>query len=494
MKIVFTSVVFAALTASVAGFAPPSSSLMASRSTSSVVSGTTKSFLPNTNTNTDSSSLLKGTPGDEQNLDVVVYDMLTISGFVYTFRNIRDIVRDHGATVGDGRDCKSGHDVDHGDVEVKKSMWPFSKAPKEAKRVNFYRPELIITDKGAQVNNFNRNFQYAVTPPAIAEFIANNRKFLSETDGGDFLFDETETERKGPFNFEIKWQDQLEDNMKMVDFDDSFSTDGGGLVYGLIVNLTKKWVCIVFRGTIGGTDISTDRNFVLDKSHYKSTTGGENPGTHEGFTKYMFEERECDYIKRPHIDRIIASVSDAFEKNPDIVGKDFKLYTTGHSLGGGLSNLFAFHAAQLKGKNDESVKHFPKTVTAITYAAPVIGDDAFNKEYQALEKEGVLRHIRISNEGDVVPTYKIPIPFAVKGDSSKYTQNGVNLFLRNEQQLEVDYRNTKTTMSQLQLNLMKTLNTHLLPEYEKRLNLQQNKEVFQQTIEEIYQEAGDYTK
>lgn len=486
MKIVFTSFVFAALTASVAGFAP--SSLTASRSTS-VLSD--NSCLPNT----DYFSVLKATAGDDQNLDAVVYDMLTMSRFVYTFRNIRDVVRDHGATVGDGRDCRSGNDIDHHDEEVKKSFWPFSRKPEEAKRVEFYRPELIITDKGAQINNMNRNFKYAVTPPAIAEFIANNRKFLTETEKGDFLFDESETERKEPFRFEGKWQDQLEDNVKMVDFDDSFSTDGGGLVYGLLVNLTKKWVCIVFRGTIGGTDISTDRNFVLDKTRYKSTTGEGSPGTHEGFTKYMFEERECDYIKRPHIDRIIASVSDAFEKNPDIVGKDFKLYTTGHSLGGGLSNLFAFHTAQLKAKNDDAVKHLPKTVTAITYAAPVIGNDDFNKEYQSLEKQGVLRHIRISNEGDVVPTNNIPIPFAVKGNSREYTQNGVNLFLRPEEKMVVDYRNTKSTLSQMRLNVLKTLETHLLPEYEKRMDLQQNKEVFQQTIEEIYQQkAGDFTR
>ena len=209
MKIVFTSFVFAALTASVAGFAP--SSLTASRSTS-VLSD--NSCLPNT----DYFSVLKATAGDDQNLDAVVYDMLTMSRFVYTFRNIRDVVRDHGATVGDGRDCRSGNDIDHHDEEVKKSFWPFSRKPEEAKRVEFYRPELIITDKGAQINNMNRNFKYAVTPPAIAEFIANNRKFLTETEKGDFLFDESETERKEPFRFEGKWQDQLEDNVKMVDF------------------------------------------------------------------------------------------------------------------------------------------------------------------------------------------------------------------------------------------------------------------------------------
>ena len=264
-------------------------------------------------------------------------------------------------------------------------------------------------------------------------------------------------------------------------------------MYGLIVNLTRKWVCVVFRGTVGLTDMKTDRDFNLDYDKYKSSLGGK-PGTHAGFTQYLFNERECDYVKRPYIERMIASVNDVFEKNPDIVGNDFKLYTTGHSLGGALANLFAFSVAHLKAQNDPSVKDFPKKVQAITFAAPVVGNDDFNKEYQSLEKEGFLRHIRISNQGDVVPTNNVFIPFAVKGNSYEYTQNGVNLFLHPDKKLEVIYRNTKTTLSQIQLNLMNTLKNHLVPEYKNRMALQDNKEVFKQTVEEIYQEAGDFTK
>ena len=50
-------------------------------------------------------------------LKSVVGDMLDISEFVYTFRTVRDVVRDHGETVGDGRDCKTERGVEHGDAE-----------------------------------------------------------------------------------------------------------------------------------------------------------------------------------------------------------------------------------------------------------------------------------------------------------------------------------------------------------------------------------------
>ena len=131
----------------------------------------------------------------------------------------------------------------------------------------------------------------------------------------------------------------------------------------------------------------------------------------------------------------------------------------------------------------------------MTFAAPVIGNICFNKEYQSLEKKGFLRHVRISNEGDVVPTSNIPFPIslAIKGDSSNFTQNGVNLFLLPEGKMVTSYRNTKTSYSQMQLNVKNTLNNHLFPEYVKRVNLHENKEVYKLTVEELYKEAGDFS-
>jgi len=437
-------------------------------------------------------------------LNVVIDDMLAISEFAYNFRDVRDVVRDHGATVGDGRGCKSGKGTDHGDAdeeleaaEAAKSWlpWPFASSVEKVKRVKFVRPELIITDTGdINKKNENRNFTHIVTPDAIAEFMKLNRKFFKETDGA-IGFDEDEKEGKDALGFETKLEDDC--NIKILDFDDSFSTDVGGLVYGLIVNVTHQWVCVCFRGTIGATDINTDRNFVLNHDPYvKCTTDDLKPGTHSGFTDYLFKQRDCDSMERPIIDRIFASVDDAFATNSDITS-EYKLYTTGHSLGGGLANLFAFHVAHKKENKDDAVKHFPNTVTAMTFAAPVIGNHDFNKEYQSLEKKGFLRHVRISNEGDVVPTNNIPFPISmgIKGDTTNFTQNGVNLFLLPDgKKMVTGYRNTKTAGSQMQLNVKNTLNNHLFPMYVERVNMEANKVVYEQTIEELYKEnAGDFT-
>ena len=273
------------------------------------------------------------------------------------------------------------------------------------------------------------------------------------------------------------------------------STEEGGLVYSVVVNLTKKWVAVLFRGTIGFTDFMADRDFRLDTTHFFQDdmifVDDNTPGTHTGFTNYLFTPR--GNATRPYVDRILACVNDLFTDHPDVAGKDFKLYVSGHSLGGGLANLFGFRVAQLKAKGDPIVKNFPPRVKTVTYAAPCVGNVGFVKECQYLEKKGILRHVRIANEGDVVPTNNIPMPFkyAFGGDSSEYRQNGIELFLKSEGKMEVEYNTTKACTGQLNLKL---LNAHTLVEYNYRMGFPENKEIYEQTVEELYKIAGDFTK
>mmetsp|Transcript_19643 Transcript_19643/g.29316 ORF Transcript_19643/g.29316 Transcript_19643/m.29316 type:complete len:352 (-) Transcript_19643:298-1353(-) len=349
---------------------------------------------------------------------------------------------------------------------------------------------------GSQERDDSKQLKYIITLPAILRFLENNRRWFKDPDvGGDLEFDDEE--KKEPFLLEEQLKKQMVDNIKIIDYDDRFSTDKGGLVYGVVINLTRQWITVVFRGTIGLTDINTDRDFRLDHEsffgHEGDITQGGEPATHRGFTEYLVSNREEDSIERPYIDRILACVNGEYERNPDMQGKDFKLFVTGHSLGGGLANLFAFRTAQLMAKGDESVKFLPKRVKTMTFASPCVGNFDYNAEFQELEREGFLRHVRIANEGDVVPTNAIYPPFsiAIKGNTKVYTQNGVNLFLKPEEKLVVDYRNTKSMRSQT--DLFNNLDNHKLTEYAARLKEPANEAVYEQTLEELYQIAGDFT-
>ncbi len=354
---------------------------------------------------------------------------------------------------------------------------------------------------GSQERDDNKQLKYTITLPAILRFLENNRRWFKDPDGdGELEFDDRE--KSEPFILEEQLKEQMVDNIKIIDYDDRFGTNRGGLVYGVVINLTQKWITVVFRGTIGLSDVNTDRDFRLDHESFFGhegdiTVDGGKPATHRGFTDYLVSNREVDSIERPYIDRILACVNGEFEtleKNHNNVKReDFKLFVTGHSMGGGLANLFAFRTAQLLAKNDTSVAALPKRVKAMTFASPCVGNFDYNAEFQELERNGFLRHVRIANEGDVVPTNAIYPPFsiAIKGNTKVYTQNGVNLFLKSEEKLVDKYRNTKNMWSQT--DLFNALGNHALTEHSARLKEPANQAVFEQTLEELYQIAGDFT-
>uniref|UniRef100_A0A7S4EFW8 Fungal lipase-type domain-containing protein n=1 Tax=Pseudo-nitzschia australis TaxID=44445 RepID=A0A7S4EFW8_9STRA len=409
---------------------------------------------------------------EKQDLEVFFEDMLVLSSFCYDFNSLRGIVKEH-----DGKMVKTGG--------------YFSRAAE----VKFERPELILTSGGDQDKHVNRQLKYDITPAAVLEFIRSNRKLFQDSDGdGSLEFDPSQTEKPEPYFFETVMEDQCKDNLKIIDYDDKFSTGAGGLVYGVMVNLTKKWVTVVFRGTVGIADINTDRDFTLNSDamfpneEHKFVEGG-NPATHNGFTSYLFSHREKDVVDRPYTARILACLDKEFGSNPEIKGKDFKLFVTGHSLGGGMANLFAFRVAQLKAMGHEHVKHFPKMVKAMTFASPVVGNEDYNKEFQYLEKNGFLRHIRIANEGDVVPTNNIYFPYsmAIAGDTSLYIQNGVNFFFNVDKKADISYGNTKGMWSQF--GITTSLGYHGLNEYHRRYKLPCNADLYDDTIEEMYKKA-----
>ena len=123
------------------------------------------------------------------------------------------------------------------------------------------------------------------------------------------------------------------------------------------------------------------------------------------------------------------------------------------------------------------------------FAAPCVGNKAYNKEFQKLEKDGYLRHIRIANEGDPIPTNKITLPYrlAIRGNTKLY------LFLRDSKPLEIKYRNTKSMGLQHQ-SIGKSLEHHTLTEYSERLRKPENQKFYKDSVEQVYQKyAGDFT-
>jgi hypothetical protein len=156
-----------------------------------------------------------------------------------------------------------------------------------------------------------------------------------------------------------------------------------------------------------------------------------------------------------------------------------------NSLGGALASLLAFYLSA-SGKLQDVLKSHP--IIAISFASPPTGDNGYNKAFQALESTRDLLHVRISNEGDIVPVLPVSVPLLLG-----YTQTGVNLHLHNDKDMEVGYRNLKWMISQLRWD---STTKHSLGTYYARLKVGRNQETLGkfQTVSDLYDEyAGDCT-
>jgi hypothetical protein len=174
------------------------------------------------------------------------------------------------------------------------------------------------------------------------------------------------------------------------------------LVYSVEVNYLCKRVTVAFRNTQTKQDWAKDTQiWMQDVENPVSKHATQKPTVrvHHGFFKYLFAQSTRGRMKGPSGEALSQfqeilqlHVLPTLKQYPD-----FKLYVTGHSLGGALATLFGFAAAA------EPDSDLPKPVTVISIASPYVGDESFRSAHQVLEGTGRLRHVRVSNSKDIVP-------------------------------------------------------------------------------------------
>ena len=137
--------------------------------------------------------------------------------------------------------------------------------------------------------------------------------------------------------------------------------------------------------------------------------------------------------------------------------------------GGALTQLLAFALAGSK-----LTAELPKPIVAISYASPRVGNKGYLKKYQELEKAGKLRHIRVSNEGDVVTV----------APSGGFHQTGLNLHVAPGKKVAIEYCKDRSFWSQLNTN---ALGNHGLATYHKRLFIERNVTDIESSVEGLYE-------
>lgn len=142
----------------------------------------------------------------------------------------------------------------------------------------------------------------------------------------------------------------------------------------------------------------------------------------------------CNKVNpHPKLHCIIDNLTRVYD-NPRHKGYD--LYITGHSLGGALAALLAFVLA-----GSDKLKKVQHPITAVTFASPNVGGVGYLKGFQALEKGGYLRHIRVSNKDDIINVSPPGLGwFGGLFSSSGYTQTGINIQLFAGRAMQIAYR------------------------------------------------------
>mmetsp|Transcript_26361 Transcript_26361/g.60729 ORF Transcript_26361/g.60729 Transcript_26361/m.60729 type:complete len:321 (-) Transcript_26361:476-1438(-) len=161
-------------------------------------------------------------------------------------------------------------------------------------------------------------------------------------------------------------------------------------VYAITKHEEQKRVVVIFRGTSNSGDWVKDalimQKKVINPASNESNGLKEKLGLHGGFAKSLLESG--------NVQKILSEVKPILEENPD-----FKLFITGHSLGGALATLFGFYVAA----NDDPIYSKNGPIQIFSASSPRVGNKAFRDSFKYLEERGKLRHARIYNARDKVP-------------------------------------------------------------------------------------------
>jgi hypothetical protein len=229
-----------------------------------------------------------------------------------------------------------------------------------------------------------------VTAKDIYTFIKDNSDVLKNEEsfkgeGGEFNFKQ----------FQAVLDDGESGNMKdadLITYNDKYFRQ---LFYGIILNRSGKRIVLSFRGTQSLPDMIDDiqvAGATVDNPLFGVTPNQQRTfQIHKGFYNCLFKDMEGGKTK---FHFIMDQLNKVRREHPD-----YKLYVTGHSLGGALATLFAFFASIPAYSG--YVSPFP--LTCVSVASPLVGDSKWQNAFMLQEKIGRLRHLRMSNYGDIVP-------------------------------------------------------------------------------------------
>ncbi|MGK3749295.1 MAG: hypothetical protein ACI8RD_001589 [Bacillariaceae sp.] len=177
------------------------------------------------------------------------------------------------------------------------------------------------------------------------------------------------------------------------------------MVYAVGIDQHRKRITVVFRGSVTSTDFQKDAMISLNRQPNPvkdiDANQHEKIGIHHGFYDYLLKPRKNGMNKYQEIMGHVQALFLQYDRQ-----QNYKLYCTGHSLGGALATLFSLYVAAAAGSvvddTSKAASSIPTPVNCISVASPRVGDSSFQSAFCRLEERGLMRHLRIANDRDPV--------------------------------------------------------------------------------------------
>jgi hypothetical protein len=190
------------------------------------------------------------------------------------------------------------------------------------------------------------------------------------------------------------------------------------LTYAIAVDTRLKRVLVVFRGAITAEDWRTVMQYKFETipNPVKDDFEGKKDKirVYMGFYEYLFRVR-----KDTGTTKYSEIASLAHKYGIEKIGKDYKLFVTGHSLGGALTNFFCFFAST----EERFTRNGP--VQAIAFAGPYCGGHSFADSFRHQERMKKLQFIRVANNNDMVP--RLPTNFRIGRRGCRWRHVGIGV-------------------------------------------------------------------